>query len=320
MLAAATLFTLFTLPLLLASPELPGDTGGGRGQTSVIVVKSAGVRAVQEVADAFTDSCRVVVQQLNVGEGGAEQVRTRELIQTARVLVAVGQPALDLLAGTRAQIVYALAPDPPRGAIGVNSSAAPYVVFRTIKELRPSTRRIIAISRDFREHGNPRLALARAAARSLGLELVERTAADSQEAIRALRKLFLTPVDDADGPPPTLPGDALWLGADPQLIDTVVLQFVLQLQLQSQIPVLAATRQQVSFGALLAVDWPLESVGRHLAWQVNQLLDDPDHIDLVAKDHPGGSPEVVINAQTARRLSLLGLVQRRSPGWKMIER
>ena len=45
-----------------------------------------------------------------------------------RVLVAVGQPAIEVVSGMRAHIVYALVPDPPAGAIGTNSIAAPSAV------------------------------------------------------------------------------------------------------------------------------------------------------------------------------------------------
>ena len=152
------------------------------------------------------------------------------------------------------------------------------------------------------------------------IELIELPAPDSAAAIRALRALFVPLAEESDGVAIPSPVDALWLGADPQLIDMQVLQFVLQMQIQWQVPVVASTRQQVHFGALLAVDWPLEAVGRHLAWQVNQLLEDPERVELVARDHPGGPPDVVLNAQAARRLGINVEALRHATGWKVIER
>jgi ABC-type uncharacterized transport system substrate-binding protein len=318
---ALTIMALFGLPMMLASPDAPDQSSGSGNRKSppVVLVKSAGVRAVQEVADAFSDGCRVHVQQLNVGDSPTptDVARARESVGSARVLVAVGQPAVELLAGVRARVIYALAPDPPPGTFGTNNSAPPYNVFRALLQGRRQTRRIAVVSS---ERGAHRLAMARSAARSLGLELVELPAADSAAAIRALRALFVPLPEEPDGTTVASPVDALWLGADPQLIDTQVLQFVLQMQIQWQVPVVAATRQQVAFGALLAVDWPLEAVGRHLAWQVNQLLDDPDHFELVAGDHPGGIPEAVLNAQAARRLGIDVQAMRHLPSWKVIER
>lgn len=320
MLSASTLLALCCLPRLLWSPDPYGDPSVGasnRSPPAVILVKSAGVRAVQEVADAFIEGCRVHVQQISVGEGSSEVARARELVHSARVLVAVGQPALELLAGVRARVIYALAPDPPVGSIGTNNSAPPYQAFRALHQLRPHTRRIAAISS---QRGANRLALARTAARSLGIELVELPAADSGAAIRALRTLFAPLPEEIERTGPATKVDALWLGADPQLIDTQVLQFVLRLQIQLKVPIVAATRQQVSFGALLTVDWPLEAVGRHLAWQVNQLLDDPDHVDLVSRNHPGTMPETVINAQAAHRLGIDVGPLRHAQGFMVIER
>ncbi len=320
MLPALTLLALCSLPKLLLYPDGPVENGGGtvnRAPPPVVLVKSAGVRAVQEVADAFSDGCRVHVQQIYIGEGPTEIARAREIVQSARVLVAVGQPAIELMIGVRAHIVYALAPDPPPGLIGTNNSAPPLQVFKALLSLRPHTRRIAAISS---ERGAHRLVQARAAARSLGLELVDLPADDSRAAIRALRALFVPMPDEPAGKTAGSPVDALWLGADPQLVDTQVLQFVLQMQIQWQVPVVAATRQQVSFGALLTVDWPLEAVGRNLAWQVNQLLDDPEHIADLARDHPMGTPETVINAQAARRLGISVEALRPLPPWKVIER
>jgi ABC-type uncharacterized transport system substrate-binding protein len=316
MLSALTLLALFSLPKLFASADTPGDSNTGSRATPppVILIKSAGVRAVQEVADAFSESCRVHVKQIYIGEGPTEVARAREIVQSAQVLVAVGQPAVERMTGVRAHVVYALAPDPPPGVIGTNNSAAPYQVFRALLQLLPKTRRIAAI---YSERGMHRMAQARSAARSLQIDLLELPAADSSEAIRALRKFFVPMPEEHEGAMASAPGDALWLGADPQLIDTQVLQFALQMQIMRQVPVVAATRQQVSFGALLAVDWPPDAVGRHLAWQVNQLLEDPEHIDLVARDRPGGTPENVVSGPAAHRLGINMETLRHVPGWKV---
>jgi ABC-type uncharacterized transport system substrate-binding protein len=116
-----------------------------------------------------------------------------------------------------------------------------------------------------------------------------------------------------------VPIDALWVGPDPQLVDTQVLHFLQQVQIEWRIPVLAGTRQLVSSGALLAVDWSPEVVGQHLAWQVNHLLDDPDHIELLSRDHPLAPPETVVNVQAARRLGISLESVRGLPNWKLVE-
>lgn len=319
---ALALLAFITLPQLLAAPDVGGDTGGGGVRTpmQVLLVRTPGLRAVQEVTEAFSEGCRVQFQQVSMGESPADLARTRELAQSARVLVAVGQPALELLAGTRARVVYALAPDPPPGAIGTNNAAPPVQTFRALQNIRPRARRILAI---YSERGHMRIMAARGAARSLGMELIELPVSTGEGAIRALRELFLPAREEIARTGHVASAahvDAIWLGADPQLIDVPVLQFVLQLQIQRELPVIAATRQQVHFGALMAVDWPLESVGRHLAWQVNQLLHDPEHIEVLSRDHPNGNPDIVLNANSARRLGIHVEGFRNQLGWKVIER
>lgn len=333
---ALTLLAVFSLPKLMGVPDGAPDNGGGgsgRPPPSVVVLKSGRVRAFQDVADAFQDNCRVHVQQLYMLDGNSSPGPAREQLQvafqSARVLVAVGQPAIEVVSGMRAHIVYALVPDPPAGVIGTNSIADPRAVFRALALLQPAIRRIGVV---YSPRAGARVQLARLAARTMGIELVERMVQSGPEAIRAMNAMVgggselgtsvtvLPPnpnVHGADVGPLAI--DAMWIGADPQLIDTQVTHFLMEMQLKWKVPVLTCTRQQVLSGALLAVDWSPEAVGRHLAWQVNHLLDDPDHLDPVMRDHPTSSPDVVINAQTARRLGISLDQVRGLPGWKIYE-
>lgn len=306
------------LPLLavcllpkLAIPEAPPELGGGpslRHAPSVVLIKSASVRAVQEVADAFSDGCRIHVQQVVIGETPRDVARARDLVQSARVAVVLGQPAVDLTIGTRAHVVSALAPDPPPGAISINTLPPPHILFRALGRMGLKARRIALLTTD---RGGTRIALARNAARSLNVELVDVLAHDPREAIRGLRSMVLPQSSTQQRV------DAIWLGADPSLIDSQVLRYALELQIEWRVPVLAATRQQVSFGALVAADWPMEVVGRHLARQVNTLLDEPGNIELMMRDSPPGAAEIVVNAQTARRL---GIPDEALRGFKVIDR
>lgn len=333
--AALTLLALFSLPKLMGVPDGPPDTtsGSGRPPPSVVVVKSGRVRAFQDVADAFQDNCRVHVQQLYMVDGESHSGPAREqlqvAVQSARVLVAVGQPAIEVVSGMRAHIVYALVPDPPAGVIGTNSIADPRAVFRALSLLQPAVRRIGVV---YSPRAFQRVQLARLAARTMGIELVERMVQSGPEAIRAMNAMVGGSTEAGYGVtvlPPNpgvhgaevgpVPIDAMWVGADPQLIDTQVTHFLMEMQLKWKVPVLTCTRQQVLSGALLAVDWSPEAVGRHLAWQVNHLLDDPDRLDTVMRDHPTSSPDVVVNAQTARRLGISLDQVRGLPGWKIYE-
>ena len=356
--ATLTLLTLFSLPKLMGVPDGVPDTGNGAAHPqspSVVVVKSGHVRAFQDVADAFQDNCRVKVQQLYMVDGtsspGPARERLQIAVQSARVLVAVGQPAIEVVAGMRAHIVYALVPDPPAGAIGTNSIAAPSMVFRAMATLQPSIHRIGVV---YSPRAVQRVQLARIAARNMGIELVERMVQSGPEAIRAMNAMVggsveppagtlafqvgpmpglpmmqLMPPTPQMGQGPLAPGpvqpvqpvqiDAMWIGADAQLIDTQVTHFLMEMQVRWRVPVLTCTRQQVFSGALLAVDWSPEAVGRNLAWQVNHLLDDPEHLESVMRDHPSEKPDIVVNAQTARRLGISLDQVRGLAGWKIYE-
>jgi ABC-type uncharacterized transport system substrate-binding protein len=355
--AALTLLAVFTLPKLMGAPDVIPDTGGNAVRTPpppVVVVKSGRVRAFEDVADAFQDNCRVKVQQFYMVDSssspGPARERLQVAVQGARVLVAVGQPAMEVVAGMRAHIVYALAPDPPVGAIGTNSIAAPSYVFRAMVTLQPGIRRIGVV---YSPRAVQRVQQARIAARTMGIELVERVVQSGPEAIRAMNAMVggggappsgpltvpsgslmpgtalinlnsaMRPLEPgqvgATGPAGPQQIDAMWVGADAQLIDTQVTHFLMEMQVRWQIPVLTCTRQQVSSGALLAVDWSPDAVGRNLAWQVNHLLDDPEHLEAVMRDHPSDRPDVVINAQTARRLGISLDQVRGLPGWKILE-
>ena len=77
------------------------------------------------------------------------------------------------------------------------------------------------------------------------MELIELPVSTGEGAIRALRELFLPAREEIARTGHVASAahvDAIWLGADPQLIDVPVLQFVLQLQIQRELPVIAATR------------------------------------------------------------------------------
>lgn len=311
------LAAVLSIPVFLGIPGITSglaqDVGQGGGAVtrpspSVVLVKRQGVRAFQDVAEAFSEHCRVQVQQIQIDDGPNAMVRAREQVQSARVLVAVGQPAVDAVVGVRAHIVYALAPDPPAGAIGTNSSAPPAAIFRALLQVLPRAKRIAV---PYSSRGAARVAYARAAARALNLDLIELPVRTSPDAIRTLSALLSTP------PQPGI--DAIWVGADPQLIDTQVFLFLREVQLRWQVPVLAATRQQVSFGALLTVDWSPEQVGRNLAYQVNHLLEDPERLDALTRDHPATPPEVVVNRPAALRMGLPVDVLRTLPGWKVID-
>src|SRR5581483_10367647 len=132
---------------------------------------------------------------------------------------------------------------------------------------------------------------AQKAADRLGLELRAVQVPGGPEAVRALHQLVTDGVQ------------AIWLLPDADVITPQVFQYALTLQLERGLPLLAATRQQVHSGALLAVDFPPRASGHAAAQVVNRLLDGraggrPDHEDMELF----GGATITVNSQAARRL------------------
>lgn len=307
------IFGALSLGMSFADAQSDGGGTSQRYVAPVVVIKTANVKVFQEVAEAFRDRCRVPVQFLNVHhEAADEMARVRDRVAGARLLVALGQPAAEILHGTRAHIVYSMVPAPPVGTVGTNSTAGPRDALAALHSLRPDIRTVGVI---YTRHGLLKMPAARAAARAMGIELQEQLVESSPDAIRAVHNMSIGRSDSSGGRHPKV--DALWVGPDPLVVDMPLMQYLLTLQLGFRIPVLAATRQMVSHGALLSVDWSPEAVGQSLAMQVNQILDDPNHYE-VNRDHPTSAPDVTINRQAARRLGIR-IDSALGPGWRVLE-
>ncbi len=276
------------------------DRGG-----EIVLIKQAGVLAYEEVAESFTENFRVRVRQVQIDDTPASEAEARRRALSARYVVAVGQPSVRVAKDGTAVVLYAMAPDPPKGAIGSDSSGPPELLFRALLQVRPGTRRIGAFA-SHRPLARLMMEHARAAARTLGLGLKERPADTGPQAIAALRALI---EDD-----PKV--DAVWIGADPDLVTTPVFQYLLRVQLRRGVPILAATRQQVRSGALLSVDFSPSAVGRRLAALTNLVLEGVHHPELSGREDPAGPPMVTLNALMARKLDL-DLAPGRSMGWRI---
>lgn len=284
---------LLLLGLLAQAPDPASGTG------DVVLLRQMGISAFEDATEGFLENCRVRVRQVPL-DNGPELIRR---VGPAQLVVAIGQAAVDAGRRTGKPIVYALAPSPPPGAVGADAAAPPELVLRALTEARRGVRRVGVVAG---KNDRGRLTAARLAARLLGLELVERAASSGPEAIVALRDLSLQ----------SPPIEALWIGADPQLVTTPVFQYALQLQLSRNIPVLASTRQQVRSGAFLAVDWPPRLVGRRLAALVFLVLEGMPRAELSGREDPAGAPQITLNGLIAKKLGV-DLVGRRAAGWRI---
>lgn len=279
--------SLLLLGLLLGAPARAAEP-------EVVLLRPRGIAAFTEVTESFYENCRFPVQQLFLSSDAADEAQVLERVRGARLIVALGQRAADLVAAQRAPAVNIMAPDSLQN---LDSAAPPEHLFRALRSLRPRAQVVGAVSGP---RGLARLERAQRAAASLGLALQARSATDGPSTIRALGELVQSGVD------------AVWIGADARLLTPPVFQYLLRLQVERGLPVLAMTRQQVYSGALLSVDVPLSQLGRRLAVVVGQVLSGERHEGVAGLPY-----EITLNRVVARSLGLRGVLQQSPPpGWR----
>jgi hypothetical protein len=255
------------------------------GPTEVVVLKRAGVTAYEEVAEEFGERCRVRARVISFGDEGPQAARSR--IGSSALLVTVGQEAFDAVRDGVNRVIPTLAFHTEGNQYGPPVAPPPELLLKVLTSARP-LKKIAAV---FGSRARGSAAAAQKAADRLGLELRAVQVPGGPEAVRALHKLVGEGVQ------------AIWLLPDADVITPQVFQYALTLQLQRGLPVVAATRQQVHSGALLAVDFPPRASGHAAAQVVNRLLDGraggkPDHEDMELF----GGATITVNGEAARRL------------------
>ncbi len=252
----------------------------------VVLLKRAGVTAYEEVSEEFGDRCRVRAKVVSFGDEGAAGVRDH--ISRSDLVVTVGQEALDAVVGLAAKVIPTLAFHTPRGLVGPPAAPTPELILKVLSMARPGIKVVGAVYGPRSEQAAQATA---EAARRLGLTLLARRVSSGPEAVRGLHQLAERKID------------AIWLPGDTDVITPQVFQYALRLQLGSGLPVVAATRQQVHSGALVAVDFSPRAAGRAAADLANRLLDGKNIVDGTEVDLYGGA-RITVNALAARRLGI----------------
>jgi hypothetical protein len=252
----------------------------------VVLLKRAGVTAYEEVSEEFGDRCRVRARVVSFGDEGARGVRER--INRGDLVVTVGQEALDAVNGVGARVIPTLAFHTPKGLVGPPAAPTPELLLKVLTTARPGVKVVGAVYGPRSEETAEATA---EAARRLGLTLLATRAKTGPEAVRALHVLEEKNIH------------AIWLPGDTDVITPQVFQYALRLQLERGLPVVAATRQQVHSGALVAVDFSPRAAGRAAAELANRLFDGKNIGDGSDVDLYGGA-RITVNATAARRLGI----------------
>lgn len=247
----------------------------------VVVIRHPGVPAYQELFDEFSERCRMATRVITVESSSG--IPLDERIGNARVLVTLGQDALDATRARKERRIAVLAAYAQEGALTAPTTGSPFELLRALKLAMPRVRTIGVVAGPRQEAW---LARVTDAAHKSGITLVVERPADGPSAVRALAAIAGRI-------------DAIWLPADPDVVTVQVFRFALQLQLERRLPVVAATRQQVHSGALLAIDFAPRALGRAAADVLNRWVEKPTQEPAF----PLLLGALTINPTTARRLS-----------------
>ncbi len=268
---------LVALAALVAIPLCPKRAHA----TEVVVVRHSAVPAYQEAFDEFSERCRLPTRVVPLDSSSSGPLDQR--IGAARILVTFGQDALDATHGRRERRIALLAAYSQEGALLAPTTGTPTELLRALKIAMPRARTVGVIVGPRQE---PWLVRATEAAQRSGLTMLIQRPTDGAAAVRALHKIAGQI-------------DAIWLPPDPDVISPQVFRYALQLQLERHIALVAATRQQVHSGALLAIDFPPRSLGRAAADVINRWVERPQQ----DPQFPPLASTITVNRTAARRLS-----------------
>lgn len=210
------------------------------------------------------------------------------------VVVAVGNQALEAVKDLNCPIVYLLVanPDPivqqRPNITGITMMPGPLPQLAAIKAAFPTVRRIGILfdpstSSDF-------VTLARKAAGTLDLSLVQAPASADREAILLISSLVSQI-------------DAIWLMPEPSLISQTLLKGLALVSLEKRIPMIAFAPKYLEFGAAMAIFASPEQLGRQAAELAKQLLSAPSRKAI--KPEYGRTTTVQTNDRIIQTLDII---------------
>lgn len=257
----------------------------------VALVRRPGCREYEKVAEEFKGRVRAAVWLLSPQRGLGTQLARLD----PHLVLLVGQSAYDQVreagilaprSGSRPLLMHTLVfhglLHGPR-EVALPARASPSEVLAAFRLARPGLRRVAVLygprSRDAMDG-------ARTAASELGFTLYPIEAPSPTRAIGLLRRMN----HQARG---------LWLLTDLDLLTPQVLQYALGIQFRRKVLLMGATRRHAEHGALLALDYEPNSLGREAADIANQLLAGVPRRRITVV---GATTRLCVNQGTARTL------------------
>lgn len=279
---------------LLAPGPAPGQFG-----SSIVILQSSKRSAYQEVVSGFTQTVTGIGSSLFDVSGDQQHlqnIRQRIGSGPARpaAILAVGTPAATFARREFPDIplVFCLITNPERHRLfgpnvtGVSLQVDPREQLETLAQAVPSVKRIGVIYNP--DISSPLIEKGNAAARELGLILVEQRIHGLKEIANAIKDMMWLV-------------DALWMIPDPSVVSKESFQYLLQTSIERRIPLIAFSEGFVKGGALLALAPDYRDIGRQAGTIIQQIVagKTPGSIPLTA---PKG--HLILNLNTAQALGL----------------
>ncbi|MBI5874992.1 MAG: ABC transporter substrate-binding protein [Deltaproteobacteria bacterium] len=269
----------------------------------VAAVKSVDIVPYREAVNGFKNVVNKRVHEYVImdekGMDNSVVLRLKE--QKTDLIFALGTDALALAKGefknTPVVFAFVLNPDAvigkdidavAQGNIkGIDMIAPPMEQFNALLEIAPKVKRIGVIYDPSKTQDI--INDAAIAAKSLGLTLVTREIKSGGEAIDA--------VSDMEGKI-----DALWMAPDTTAITRESIEYMLLFSFRNRVPVIGISDKYVKEGALLALSFDSEDMGRQAGEVAMKILEggDTTHIHLLKPR----KLKLSINLNTAEKLGL----------------
>lgn len=246
---------LWPWTLAAAKPARTFLSGGG-DRAAIVVLRRSGVLPYEALIERFRSDLRTPIQVVGLDD---EPAQTSSMALRAKLFFAVGQHAHDWAVSTGLQpllqtFVYR-APSP--SALNVSAIVHPDRVLEMIRGLIPKARSVFVLAGPSTRH---LASVAQNAAKRFGIDVTTKTVPNAGAAIRALHDTVSAPVH------------AVWLLPDIDVLTSHVLRYAIAMQYRRGIPLIGATRYHVVRGALLALDFAPDHLGREAARIANRFL------------------------------------------------
>lgn len=262
----------------------------------IVSIKSMDILPYREAVKGFRETVDARVSEYVVGEDDDNLVFLISRSQKADLVFTLGSDALRLarneIRGVPVVYTFVLNPEsvigPERTNItGIDMSIPPEDQFNALLKFVPSVNRIGVIYDPARSEADIRVA--EAAARKLGLNLITRKVNSGAESINAITQL--------EGKV-----DALWMFPDTTAVTPESVEYMLLFSFRNRIPLIGISEKYVKNGALFALTFDSEDMGRQAGEIATKILGGES-----AGDIPVPKPrkfKLSINMNTAEKLGL----------------